>query len=137
MIVWWLGAKWRQKEVFLSPVYWVLLYMFNYIYTKRLSCVGIDVLTFDRRWRNRNIYVFTKRHEVGTTVFRPGVVAKVIAVTQRVQYRYGTVILPTFATASRPGRAVSACDVGTVFQRRHTTKRHHHYGDHGGRRRHL
>jgi len=102
-----------------------------------LSCVGIGLLTFERRWRHWNNYVFTKRQEVGTTVFGPGVVAKVIAVAQRVQYRYGTVVLSAFATTPRPGRAVSACQIGTVFERRRATQRHHHYGEHGGRRRHL
>jgi hypothetical protein len=92
---------------------------------------------FERRWRHWNNYVFTKRQEVGTTVFGPGVVAKVIAVAQRVQYRYGTVVLSAFATTPRPGRAISACQIGTVFERRRATQRHHHYGDHGGRRRHL
>jgi hypothetical protein len=113
--------------------------MYKYIFILIwLSNVGIGSLTFDYCWRwLRNIYVFTKRQEVRTTVFGPGVVAKVIAVAQRVQYRHGTVVLSAFATTSRPGRAVPACQVRTVFERRRTTQRHHHYGDHGGRRRHL
>ena len=81
--------------------------------------------------------MFTKRQEVGTTVFGPGVIAKVIAVAQRVQNRYGTVVLSAFATTSWPGRTVLACQVGSVFERRRATQRHHHHGGHGGRRRHL
>lgn len=129
------------KKRYISTHYiaccYTCLLIYTHIYTIRLYCVGMDLLTFYRSWRHRNFYVFTKRQEIGTTIFGPGVVAKVIAVAQRVQYRYGTVVLSAFATTPRPGRTVPACQVGTVFVRRRATQRHHHYSGYGGRRRHL
>lgn len=101
----------------------------------RLS-TGVTLFDY-RRWPG-DVYVFAKRQEVGATVFGPGVVAKVIAVAQRVKDRCGAVVLPAFATTSGPSRAISSRQVRAVFvRRRRTTQRHHHYGDHGGRRRHL